>query len=358
LNDKNDTIILLKFIGSPLEDCTKSLNLKVNPEKYMILAKNNKILLLYLDRIIKVSKNNSFLNLYNEEIHKYKEQQITMINICKIFNKYNFNYAIFKSIKSFKAVPNDVDVIHFGTKNQYEKMIKILKKQNYYEVDSFKVDALQIDFHDARNGPHTSSYKKDIHDIDIYQEMSASLISYLNKNNFHDHIINVKFMETNIKILTEEANLLAEIVHSVIPEMIYTLSLFYETLYYLKKADLKNILLFIDIAKTNNVYTIIKTHFTITAYLHKIAFGYLPDKLILTLNLIGQENYELNKFINRKTVMPYKYDWFFLLKVFIEKLHDPLFIKSLFMEFIFILNKNNLRYFIYNLIWRASRDTY
>src|SRR5690606_12601573 len=83
--------------------------------------------------------------------------------------------------------------------------------------------------------------KKDVYDVDLYQKISASKMIYLSKDKLRNYVKNVTISNREIKILEPRSELVAIIIHSVIPEMISTLFVYYATLYYLYKMNSEDI---------------------------------------------------------------------------------------------------------------------
>ena len=180
------TIKLLRAIGSPFASEQKH-ELPENKDEALKLynyATKNKIGLAYLESLKDQDKLEEFgLELkYQAEAKKHNEQLITARRISKLLNSFDINYAIFKSIMPFPATPNDVDIIHFGSAEEGEKVAEIILQSDYMEVKG-EADAEQRMFHDIRYTGYLNPHprKKDVYDVDLYQIIAASHVIYLDK---------------------------------------------------------------------------------------------------------------------------------------------------------------------------------
>jgi len=360
----NLTIKLLKIIGSPF--CSEDPGILPNDieeaRELYEFAKKNKIALTYLKALNKKNKLQYFdlLDHYATESDKYVNQSRTIIRISELFNNNNVDYAIFKSVMPFPTVPNDVDIIHFGTDIEFVKIGELMIRSGYQEVIG-TADTQQRMFHDMISGgvldPHPK--KKDVFDIDIYQKVSASQLIYLDKKILEKYKTVDLFQEDHrIQSLSPEAELMAIIIHSIFPELLCTLFVYYSTLYHVYKMDDDSILMFEKIVTENNVKRATRAHFSIIAELHKEAHGFVPDKIDRICMLLGKEETEKKLLIKNGFNTPHKYSTSCFFKVFIEKFHDREFRKSVPKQIVFSLNPKNLKWILYNLIWRYRRDTY
>lgn len=244
----NRTVKLLRIIGSPFAPEQKQElpeNKEESTELY-IYAMKNKIGLLYLETL----KNQGRLEVfgleseYQEEHEKHNEQVTTAFRIAKLFNSNNINYIVFKSIMPYPAVPNDIDIVHLGSDDEYKKAKGIILQNGYEEFFGefgSGISPSQTMFHDSRDGPHLGLSKKDIYDIDLYREIMASYIVYLDREKFKKYVTEMDVSGMRIRVLEPEAELVALITHSIIPEQLCTFSVYYATLHYLAKMNLEEI---------------------------------------------------------------------------------------------------------------------
>jgi len=359
----DQTIKLLKVIGSPFcENNENHLPLNEQEASYLYFyAKKNKIALYYLKSLEERDLLETFglkENFY-KELENHRRQSTTAIRIAELFNIENIDYAIFKSLVPFPGTPNDVDIIHFGSSNEYERAVEVMLKSGYVEVKG-KVDTEQRMFHDVKTGGYLNPHpeKKDVFDIDLYQKISASYTIYLDKKKMQKHICYTEFLGHRIRILKPEAELVAIIIHSIIPEMLCTLFVYYATLYHIDGMSYDEINEFLDIARENHVTFSIRSNFSVVAELHKAAHGFIPKKLEFILKKVNWNVNEKNILIKSVYIMPYKYSVSAVSRTLLDKFSDTEFKKSFMKQIIYMSNPKMAKWVINNIILRRQRETY
>lgn len=363
MNSANLTIRLLRTVGSPFILDHELPENKDDALELYNYATKNKIGLAYLEALEEQGKFEEFgLEVkYQAEQKTHNEQLITASRISELFNSSGVNYAIFKSIMPFPATPNDVDIIHFGSDEEYKKVAEIMLRSNYIEYIEVKglADAEQRMFHDARVCRHPNTPKKDIYDIDLYQKIAASHVIYLEKKRFEKYVMEMNIEGNNkIKVLRPEAELVAIIIHSIIPEMLCTLFVYYATLHHLERMNSEEINRFVYIAKENKVTFPVRTLCSLVGELHQVAHGFVPDKIEKVLAEVGDEKSERKILLKNNFLMPHRYSWSTILRTFFEKGKEKEFRKSSVKQTIYMLNPKLFRWVVTNVILRRKRETY
>lgn len=355
------TIKLLRTIGSPFTLDQELPETKDGALELYEYATKNKIGLAYLESLKEqgLLKELGLKIKYQEEKKKHNEQLITASRISELFNSSGVNYAIFKSIMPFLATPNDVDIIHFGSDDEFNEAAKIMLQSNYMEVKG-QADAEQRMFHDVKCGgcldPHPK--EKDVYDVDVYHKISASYVQYLDKRKLEKYVLEMNMSGVKIKALRPEAELVTIIIHSIIPEMLHTLFVYYAMLHHLAKMNSEEINKFIDIAKENNVTLSVKAHCSLVAELHKAAHGFVPEKIEKILVKLGDETSERTILAKNGFQMPHKYSLSAVLRILLEKMREREFRRSVVKQMVYMLNPKLFKWVIYNIIWRRRRETY
>jgi len=357
------TIKLLRMIGSPFASEQKQV-LPENKGEALELydyATKNKIGLAYLESL----KDQGMLEelglkrKYEEEKKKHDEQLITLRRISELFNSSGVNYAIFKSIMPFPATPNDVDIIHFGSDDEFERAAELMLQSDYMEVKG-QADSEQRMFHDVKCGgcldPHPK--EKDVYDVDVYHKISASYVQYLDKRKLKKYVVEMNILNNKIKVLRPEAELVAIIIHSIIPEMLCTVLVYYATLYHLARMNSEGIKSFIDIAKENNVTFSVKAHGSLVAELHKAAHGFIPVKIEEILVKLGDEQRERKLLVKNDFKMPHKYSLSIVSKILLEKSREKEFRRSVGKQIVHTLNPRLAKWVVNEIILRRRRETY
>ena len=352
----NPTLKLLQIIDSPFAPAESvKIESRIEAIKLYEHAKKNKIGLLYLEALRKevVLEKFGLLSEWQKENKRYNEQLTTVARFSSVLNSLNVEYAVFKSVMPFKMVPNDVDVLFFGSDEEYYKLVEILPNFGYEKI----VDVLspvEVMFHDLRSQPHENPKEKDVFDVDLYREAGASYIVYLDKRKLRNHVTEVEIFGERVRVLKPEADLIALYTHAIIPEFIFTLSLYYITLYYLSKIKKSNLNL-LSISRENHVIFPLKYHCSLIAGLHNLVHGFVPDILEELLDMLNIDKANLNL---RFFMAPYHYGWSIVFRTFAEKSREYRFLKSLFRQFCSILRP---KYFIWVgrvIFERRKRETY
>jgi hypothetical protein len=356
------TIKLLRVVGSPFTAEQKQEAPENSDEALELYtyATKNKIGLLYLETLKNQGKLEVFRlkSKYEEEKKKHDEQLITAGRISELFNLFGINYAIFKSIMPFPATPNDVDIIHFGSDEEYKKAAEIMLRSGYIEVKG-QVDAEQRMFHDARESEHLDPNKKDIYDIDIYQRISASYVQYLDKRKLEKYVTEIKTIPGDrIKVLRPEAELVTIIIHSIIPEQLCTLFVFYATLHYIIKMNSEEINKLIYIAKENKVVFSVNVHFSLVAELHKAAYGFVPREIEEVLAELDGKTSERKNLFKNNFKMPHRYSWSVIIRTLLEKMKEEESRRSIVKQAVSMLNPKLIKFVIDQVIERRRRETY
>lgn len=352
----DQTLRLLRLIGSPFAPPqTFARNEDESLELYDCAVKN-KIGLLYLETLRK----NNVLNKYEPEYENLKKRQAehldTAIRISNLLNNQNVEYAVIKSLMPFPFVPNDVDILIFDLANRFEEIINTAKNSGY---DVIGEAALEVMIHDARNEKHKDPTGKDIYDVDLYRELGASYIIYLDKSKLKKHVTELWLNGEKIKILKPEAELATVLVHSILPEQIFTLHLYYTTLHYLSKMNGKNIDDFITIAKENDITFAVKTVTSIIANIHEAAHGFIPEKLKIIGSELGKNKSEINRHQKKFLLKtPYIYGFATVIITLLEKLGERKAAKSILRQMLKMTNPKTVRYVARVVAERRRRETY
>ncbi len=358
MNRQSDTIKILRMIGSPyINNKNENLFNKNDVLELYNVSRVNKIGLAFLESLKDrgILEEFGLKSIHDKEKQRNNDQLKTMNRISKLFNSSNVDYAIFKSIMPFSAITNDIDIIHFGSDKNYKNLVELLIRSDYIEVKG-EMDAEQCCFHDAIYGdkliPHPKI--KDVYDIDIYQKIAASHLIYIDKRKIKNEI----YTNNNIRLLRPEAELAVIIIHSIIPEMICTLSLYYAVLNHISRMNSNEIDRFIYLARYNNVTYSVKIVFSIIAELHKISYGVVPEKIDKVLRSVGKDKKEKNILMKNNFKMPHRYSNFVVLRILTEKIKEKAFRKSIFNQIMYMSNPKFFRWFISEVLRRRKRETY
>lgn len=351
----NPTVKLLRMIGSPFVSEQEPSENKNEDLNLYDCAEKNKIGLLYLEQL----KKNGCLIKLQPVYEKQKQNQIenltTAVRISSLLNTKKVRYCVIKSIMPFPYVPNDVDILIFDSPNQFEELIKTVEISGY---DVIGEAALEVMIHDARKEKHKNPKEKDVYDIDLYRELGAINIIYFDNAKLEKHVTVTKLFEENIKVLKPGAELATVLVHSIFPEQIFTLHLYYTTLHYLSKMNAEDIKDFIAISKENNITFAVKTVLSIIAILHELAQGFIPEKLKTLTSELGVNNFETTKIRKKIFVTPHIYMFSTIIITLLEKMRERKAAKSIMRQMLKMSNPKTIWYVVKVVAERRRRETY
>ena len=347
----NQTIKLLRTIGSPfIANKEPFVNGTESLELYDLAVKN-KISLLYLEALKQQGKLNKLKMKYYEEHAKYLKFLEGIDKVSKILDATNVEYVIFKTIKPYPAAPGDVDVLLMGNRDTtaYIKTNELFLQAGYREWIREGVSPTLPDLVDPEG---------DIV-IDLQEELEISYVIYMDKNKFKGHIVKREMLSgAEIKTLTPELDLAITIIHSQTHNL-YLLGEFYTLLYALSGMNERAIDDFVAVLKENKIAAAAKAFGTITAVLHDVAYGVIPDKLEYALSKLGYEKSEAEALVKSDFKMPHRYGILTIINVILEKMGEKRFRRSVGVQMLKMLRNPRLtKYMISEVIEMRKKEYY
>ncbi len=345
----NQTIKPLKTIGSPFISNKKSFLEGTESLELYDLALKNKISLLYLKALKQQGKLNKLKIKYDEEYRRYLKFLDGLGKVSKILDAADIEYVIFKTIKPYMAVPGDVDIIVLDNNDACIKANENLLKAGYREEEIRTPGPALPDL----IGPEGDII------IDLQDELEISYVIYMDKSKFKGHIVKTKIPSSDreIKMLTPELDLAVVVIHSL-TEHLYIGGEYYTFLHLLARMNEREINDFVTILKENKITAAAKSFITITAVLHKAIYGVIPEKLEHVLDKLGYEKSEAKRLIKSDFKVPHRYGWLTLTKVFLEKMKEKRFRRSVGTQMVKMLNPKLSVLVIRSLIEMRKREYY
>ena len=165
--------------------------------------------------------------------------------------------------------------------------------------------------------------------LDIYNEIAANRLIYINKYNLRDHVEVIKLpIGCEVRVFKPEADILVRIGHSAIKEWSYRLDDYLALLYQLVNADKNFFRNLVSLARRNKLMTALKWYLSLTLLTYRVAKGQLTTRLKKTTS-ISRDTWNLPQGVSEVSVPPYRCDVKTFMNVFREKLQDRVFRKSL-----------------------------
>jgi len=347
-----DLMKILKIIGSPYVSKQDLISIDGQEiARLYALAKKNKVGLLFLESVNKIFPE---INLDHELVYQRllrEDQWITIEKSVGLLKQTRNDFVLIKTITDFPYVASDVDVLIMGDEKAYSTAVNLLLKSGFVQVEHAK---LQNCFHDSTRAVHVAIGKKDVYDVDLYQEMSASYLVYLDKRFFDPMVESKRIDHLDLPVLKPEAELLLVIFHSIFPEQLYTLYHYYTILFLLSHMDWHSLKRFVEFAKEQHALYPVRLALKITASLHYASHGLIPSVIYNILDILNVR-YELTDSL---LFMPYRYkvaEVFFTLWF---KLYDGLFRESVKKQVRAMFIPSYLDYVIRVAVDRRVRETY
>gem|GEM_PF-5764620 len=221
------------------------------------LARKNKLLDIYLNRLPESFKDDvSIKGIIRRRNRRRTIFYKTLVDTVSVLNKADVEYALFKTLKPFCFLPNDVDVLVFDSK--YLEDAKRALMHLGYTLDEYE--------------PHVVSLKSpEGVPVELHSEISVSYIIYLDKAILRPYVESISIDGVEAFSLSPEAELLCTIAHSVFKENMVTLADYMEVrIRVCQLSELKSFRNLMSGSKTElSVYLI----FRIAAFIEELVYG-------------------------------------------------------------------------------------
>ena len=341
--------LILRIIGSPY--CLpEKVELSENQIKELYkIAVKNKIGLLFLESLNKTD----LISELNDELYKQrkiKSMQIrTWERTIDVVNESNCKYVIVKSLFPFPAIPNDIDVLILDGDKEYRSVIEGLKKNHFAVLGEA---ALEINLRDSTSAKSLDPLDKEWVDIDIYKEVGASHLVYMNKHKLLPYVRQDKINDKTVNILNPYAEMAISIFHAIYPERIYTLLLHLLILHTIDKMNDHEIKEFQKFCSEQKIENAVLNTLCVTETIQQECFGEVPEKLQIVRSLFGtSKQIEIYR-------VPYIFPMNILVNSFWEKRFEPTFISGAIKQIFAMFRPKTARFVIKVYKERADRDTY
>jgi hypothetical protein len=265
--------------------------------------------------------------------------------VARILKKACVCYAFFKTIRPYREVTVDLDIIIFGPSSQYKKALKALLQTGYALLDG---DILSSTFRDI-----TAELN-----IDIYSEVCVSRLIYVDKTTLEECVVDKSVANEVINCLNQPADLLCLIAHSVIKEQMYVLSEYYTSLYLTEQMSNGDFDILSQLMKEGWLCHTVSTHFTFTAFTHYFVHGVFPSTLLRILKSIDVNYSELSRLRKSHFLMPHKYHFLTFARALLEKSGERKGRNSFAYQTLKMLDPRFTSTAIYRTIGHVFRESY
>ena len=359
----NLTYKLISFLGSPfIEDSSKVPHFSEQEKMDMYeVAKKNKVGLFFLQRLEDIGELSSLENNYKEDMDRYTETLLTAVNLSTMLSKVSHNFAIFKFVKPYPHTPSDIDVLFFLSKKEYSKIVDYLIDNGYFKIGECPSQVVVYDLRgglDQMDKRTVGGKKGGRYYIDLYKEVGASHVIYVNKETISDYKVKMDCEFGKIQTLNPIAELLVVLTHSIIPEQLFTMADYYTTLYYIKKMNKKQLKDLAQKFKENNITKAGIASLSFIGIIHKKSFGFIPKKIIYLLGELGIDMQDYDRCSYDNFVLPYRYSISTFILVLLERMKNQNGMKSILTQIMCSLHPRLIKWLIRTTIVRRTRETY
>ena len=330
------TYELIKIIGSPFIDKTPEVDQETLTRVYG-QAFADRVALLYLT----IHRNGKSWNQYLEKKFKVlsqrRENTLRVIgDLGESLNRYGINdYAVFKSLKPYPSTPNDTDIIIFGNTDKFEGALDTLYEENYQFHEWAPMQTTLI--HPDGIGKTGKGKKGGTWYVDMYSDISTDYFLYIDKRSLEPYVETRMVEGRPVKNVKKEIELAIILFHNVFPERTFQLEHFYMPLYHLAEEDF-DIDIMLKFVSDQKLTRALSTNLTLVAHIHNEIFGFVPDAIETILERIGQNQPELERFIEKKETTPYMLSPKTFWLTFLDKIYDPAAFRSLISQGVHMLN--------------------
>jgi len=314
------------------------------------LAKQNKIELMLLEYLDSVT---SLPYIFRERLLRLRRQRIEMIitanKILEIIEHLGYKAATFKSWVPFPALPNDIDAIILDELKLKDFNSIVQELVNKYDYQIFDIIPYAVSIHDKRAGNHLYPEFKDPFDVDLYFEVAANKIIYLNKRLLvrHQRKLCINNDDVLIYSLPDEQELLTQLVHCFFPEQMFLLYHYYTALYFFNTI---NIEYFFRLAEKFHIDHIITYSLALVIDMLTVALKQNKNNKDIMISYVGKE------FLNMGY---YRFKLNEILPMILYKAkRDNIFMKSLIAQAISLMDIKNLKHVLMQIVNRRTRITY
>jgi len=335
------TLKILKITGTPFAKTEKISITEVDPGllRYAIL---NRMHLLFLESLTR-HYTDLFLGEFRKLSKRFERVNDTIVNVAEILETNNVEYAYFKSIRPYREVTVDIDVIIFHDR---KKTTQILKDTG---LRLLEIGPLSTTLRDETVGIN----------IDLYGEIGVSNIIYMDKQKTLPYVIKTEICKGySVKTLDPVADLLAIISHSIIKEQMYVLSEYFTTIHYLYQMNNQELCRLVETAEEWKLTKAMSTHLSITSLIHMKAHGFIPNQLKKLHKKISYNRREAERIRKRDYQIPYKYHPLTVINSFIEKFSEPTASKSFAIQLFKMANPTFATIFINKAFQHLFREKY
>ena len=279
------------------------------------LAFVNKIVLTYLSRVRRDGISEKLFHYHNRRLNALMR---VLTNVVQVLDEHGFRYVVFKTLKPFREEVADIDILCLGDETECIEITHAIGSRGYRLMEH---GLYCTTFEDPRYKFVTEVM------IDIYREVSAGPLIYLDKRLLRDHVVVCDIDSARVKVLDPVAEALVTVGHSVVKERRIILVDYLTIMNYMSSMRDEQLEDFVGLARRARLVHASRWFLTLASRIHKVVHGFIPEELARLINeLGGAVDPDISIF---EQDPPFLCSKRVLVGVFAEKLGDPLFRASI-----------------------------
>jgi len=313
---KPSWITLLRSIGTVFVESDKGskVNMLNFSKDLYKLAFVNKVVLTYLSRVHRDGISEKLFHYHNRRLNALMR---VLTDVVEALDEHGFRYVVFKTLRPFREEVADIDILCLGDE-EYEELVHAVQSRGYRLMER---GLYCTTFEDPRYRFVTEVM------IDVYREVSAGPVIYLDKQLLGSHVALTEVSSTGVKVLDPVAEILVAIGHSVVKERKMILADYLTVLHYLKFMSNEEVGRLAELARSAKLVCASRWFLTLALHMYSAVHGCILKRLVDLVNMLGGAiDLDTNVFENEP---PFQCSREVLARVLIEKLRDPLFRSSI-----------------------------
>jgi len=297
----------------PIKDFRENLLTEKLLTEATEIARRNRVFLAFYEGLSRLSMDipEHIHIIWRKETERKKAFKKALTEIVEVSKQNNIKFLVFKSIKPFTYVGDDIDIL-VPEKHNFNDFIEIIKNIGYISIGG---------------GPPEETLVKYINGvkvmIDVHRMLSASYIPYVDALNVWRRKVKRKIngVEIYMPSLNDEMLILAG--HSLLKEFKIRLADFYHGLFLMPKINFEELY---EIAKMEKMSYPLEIFISILGRMYEIL--YEEDLPYLRPNLANDNNFAkivhkiIENDLRKKLKMPYYYPLSLTALSYIGKLRD------------------------------------
>ena len=220
------------------------------------LALANKVALTYLSRVRRGGLSEKLFQYYSRRLNALMN---VLVDVVKVLDEHGFRYVVFKTLRPFREEVADIDILCLGDDEECEELVHAVQSRGYRLMER---GLYCTTFEDPRYRFVTEVM------IDVYKEVSAGPLIYLDKKLLQDHVVLRDIGSARVKVLDPVAETLVTIGHSVIKERKMILADYLSILHYILSLTGEQLERFVELVKKARLVYASRWFLTLTTYIH------------------------------------------------------------------------------------------